>query len=300
HDVPDLILMDLIMPEMNGVEATEKIMQSTPCPILIVTASVTQNSSLVFEAMGKGAIDAISTPLFAGNGQTEASESLLNKVSMIGVLSRPAVDLRNTVNNIRFADNDYENQIVAIGSSSGGPMALSRILNGLPAEFPAGIVVVQHVDEQFSHGLAEWLNKQTLLDVRIAKPGDRPRKGQVLLAGTNDHLVMSEKGMLMYQKEPVEMPYRPSVDVFWHSLCKYWRGDITAVLLTGMGRDGAQGMLELLKRGAYTIAQDEKSCAVYGMPKAAVELNAASEVVPIDEIAKKLCAKFSKIRVSVK
>jgi chemotaxis response regulator CheB len=300
QDVPDLILMDLIMPEMNGVEATEKIMQSTPCPILIVTASVNQNSSMVFEAMGKGALDAISTPLFSGNGQTEASESLLRKVSMLGVLSKPPVDPDKTVIDFQYLEADTENQLVVIGSSSGGPMALSQLLSGIPADFPAGIVIVQHVDEQFSYGLADWLNQMSILPVKIVKSGDKPKKGQVLLAGTNDHLVMNQEGILIYQEEPKEMPYRPSVDVFWHSLCKNWKGDISAVLLTGMGRDGAQGMLELGKRGAYTIAQDEQSCAVYGMPKAAVELNAAKEVADLRDIANKLCERYKSRLVTSK
>lgn len=299
-DIPDLILMDLIMPEMNGVEATERIMQSSPCPILIVTASVKQNSGMVFEAMGKGAIDAISTPLFTGNDQTNAIESLLRKVSMIGILAKPSVEHENFINDIQFSETGNDNQLVTIGSSSGGPMALSRILRSLPAEFPAGIVIVQHVDEQFSHGLAEWLDKQSAIPVRIARRGDIPRKGEALLAGTNDHLVMTDKGILTYQEEPVEMPYRPSVDVFWHSLCKYWKGDIAAVLLTGMGKDGAKGMLELQKRGAYTIAQDEKSCAVYGMPKAAIELCAADEIVTLDDIANRLCQRYCRKRASYK
>lgn len=291
-DLPDLILMDLIMPDMNGVEATERIMKSTPCPILIVTASVTQNSSLVFEAMGKGAIDAISTPLFTGNKQSEASESLLRKVSMIKVLTQPVTMPDNVSNNTQAYEHDGNDALVTIGSSSGGPMALSKILKDLPEDFPAPIIIVQHVDELFSHGLSEWLGQQTKLPVRIAKPGDKPKKGEVLLAGTNDHLVMTETGKLKYQEEPVEMPYRPSVDVFWQSLRENWAGDITAILLTGMGKDGAQGMYELKNQGAYTIAQDEQSCAVFGMPKAAIDMNAAIDVIPVDDIAKQLRSKY--------
>lgn len=287
-EVPDLILMDLIMPEMNGVKATEIIMQSTPCPILIVTSSVNQNSSMVFEAMGKGAIDAINLPVFASEDQGELNETILRKVSMIGVLKQPSIDLGQVVNRLQFQEENTEEGIVTIGSSSGGPMALSVILQQLPADFPVGIIIVQHVDEQFSHGLADWLNRQSQLTVRIAKAGDRPHKGEVLLAGTNDHLVLTESGVLSYQVEPVKMTYRPSVDVFWHSLCKHWKGDITAVLLTGMGRDGALGMQELQKSGAYTIAQDEKSCSVFGMPKAAIEMNVANEVVTLGDIANKL------------
>jgi len=293
-EVPDLILMDLIMPEMNGVDATEKIMQSTPCPILIVTASVTQNSGMVFEAMGKGAIDAISTPIFSDNDQGNINETILRKLSMINILKQPSIDLGKVVEGLQFQSNDVNNQLVVIGSSSGGPMALSKILRQLPADFPVGIVIVQHVDEQFSHGLADWLDRQSTLPVRIARKGDRPERGVVLLAGTNDHLVINNEGMLSYQEEPLKMPYRPSIDVFWHSICTHWKGDITAILLTGMGKDGALGMMELQKRGAYTIAQDEASCSVFGMPKAAIELNVADDIVNLDDIAEKLCDRYKR------
>jgi two-component system response regulator WspF len=291
RDVPDLILMDLIMPEMNGVEATEKIMQSTPCPILIVTASVGMNSGLVFEAMGKGAIDAISTPLFSGDRQSGASETLLRKVSMIEMLTRPVKSSRKSIKEIPLSGPVGNDHLVVIGSSSGGPEALAIVLRGLPENFQAAVVIVQHVDAQFSEGLANWLDQQTPLKVRLAKIGDKPCKGEVLLAGTDDHLIMNPNGTLRYQAEPEDMPYRPSVDVFWRSLLEYRAGCLTAILLTGMGKDGAQGMLELKRQGVYTIAQDEKSCAVFGMPKAAIGLNAAVDIMAVEDIAKTLCAR---------
>ena len=296
HDIPDLILMDLIMPEMNGVEATEKIMQSTPCPILIVTASVGMNSGLVFEAMGKGAIDAISTPLFSEGEQPDACEILLRKVSMIEVLTRPVKKSSEPAKEVTLSGSVGNDHLVVIGSSSGGPEALATVLKGLPEDFEAAVVIVQHVDAQFSEGLAYWLNQQTPLNVRLVKEGEKPSKGEVLLAGTDDHLIMNKNGVLEYQAEPEDMPYRPSVDVFWHSLLEYRAGSLTAVLLTGMGKDGAQGMLELKQQGAHTIAQDEKSCAVFGMPKAAIGLNAAVDVMAIEDIAKTLCAKHKSMR----
>ena len=293
-DVPDLILMDLIMPKMNGIEATEKIMQSTPCPILIVTASVDQNSSMVFEAMGKGALDAVNTPLFVETDKADDKETLLQKIAMIGILTQPARKSCHVVGSIHpnlVLSNEH---LVAIGSSSGGPKALAQLLGGLPVDFPAAVVIVQHVDEQFSQALAEWLDNQSPLPVRIAKHGDKPSKGEILLAGTNNHLVLSENGELHYQEEPRESHYRPSVDVFWNSLHKNWPGNLTAILLTGMGKDGARAMLELRKKGAYTIAQDEKSSTVFGMPKAAIELGAAINVYPIEDIAGVLCVKQKK------
>ncbi len=297
EDVPDLILMDLIMPEMNGVEATEKIMQSTPCPILIVTASVGMNSGLVFEAMGKGAIDAISTPLFggsefSGSEKSGASETLLRKVSMIGVLTQPIKSSRNPLKKAPLPGAVRGNKLVVIGSSSGGPEALAKVLRGLPEDFQAAVVIVQHVDAQFSEGLAHWLDQQTPLKVRLAKEGDKPARGEVLLAGTDDHLVMKTNGTLGYQAEPKNMPYRPSVDVFWRSLNEYQTGNVTAVLLTGMGKDGAQGMLELKGRGVHTIVQDENSCAVFGMPKAAIDIDAAVEVLAIEDISEALRSRY--------
>jgi two-component system response regulator WspF len=291
-DVPDLILMDLIMPEMDGVEATDKIMQSTPCPILIVTASVGMNSGLVFEAMGKGAIDAISTPSFSDSEDSGVSENLLRKVSMIEVLTRPIKHSREIKTKTPLSSMAGDNNLVVIGSSSGGPEALATILKGLPVGFQAAVIIVQHVDAQFSEGLAHWLDQQTVLSVRLAKEGDKPSKGEVLLAGTDDHLVMKANGVLGYQTEPKNMPYRPSVDVFWGSLCKFGTSNLTAVMLTGMGKDGAESMLQLKHQGAYTIVQDENSCAVFGMPKAAIDIDAAIDVVGIESISKILNSKY--------
>jgi two-component system response regulator WspF len=284
--IPDLILMDLVMPGMNGVEATSQIMKATPCPILIVTASVNQHSAMVFEAMGNGALDAVNTPLLAGKQAQDGREALLHKISTIGVLtgvSRRIVP-GTPLPMAKAFWFSKKKTLLAIGASSGGPQALAVLLRNLPETFSMSVIVVQHVDMQFAQGLADWLDQQTALPVRIALDGDCPKPGEILVAGSNDHLVMDDKGLLRYQTEPEDMPYRPSVDVFWKSLLKHWNGPLTAVLLTGMGKDGAQGMLELRKNGAHTIAQDEASCAVYGMPKAAASLGAAAEVCSIDDM----------------
>lgn len=294
-DCPDLILMDLIMPVMDGVEATRQIMQATPCPILVVTASVNHNSAMVFEAMGAGALDAVNTPLLGMGGQSEGRDLLLRKIRMIGVLNRTSSQTAAAPRVRRpseTADPSTQGCLLTIGSSSGGPQALAEILSRLPADFPAPVVLVQHVDEQFVAGLANWLDRQSALKVRLAREGDRPEAGTVLLAGSNNHLILKNDGRLAYTPEPRQTPYRPSVDVFWHSLVTDWQGDIVAILLTGMGRDGAQGMLELRHKGACTIAQDEASSAVYGMPKAAKELNAALEILPLETIPVSVMSKF--------
>ncbi len=295
RECPDLILMDLIMPVMDGVEATRQIMQATPCPILIVTASVKHNSAMVFEAMGAGALDAVNTPILGMGGQGEGHDLLLRKIHMIGVLNQtrtPAAAIPPARSRRETIDPSTRGCLLTIGSSSGGPQALAEILRTLPVDFPASVVLIQHVDEQFVAGLADWLDRQTALKVRLANEGDRPEVGTVLLAGSNNHLILKNTGELAYTPEPLQTPYRPSVDVFWHSLAACWQGEIMAILLTGMGRDGARGMLELRHKGACTIAQDEASSAVYGMPKAARELHAALEILSLETIPALVMSKF--------
>ncbi|OUL18661.1 chemotaxis response regulator protein-glutamate methylesterase [Nostoc sp. RF31YmG] len=283
-DTPDLILMDLFMPSIDGVEATRQIMQQSPCAILIVTASVGKNAGKVFEAMGYGARDAVETPVLGTQGSPEAAQSLLTKIATLSKLigkSPPPATLHPTISKStpQLTTHTSHPPLVAIGSSTGGPKALATILSRLPANFGAAIAIVQHVDQQFSGGLVDWLNQQTPLTVRLAITGDRLEKGIVLVAGTNDHLSLRSDLTLQYVKDPVDYPYRPSVDVFFKSLAQFWNRKAIAILLTGMGQDGAEGLRLLRSRGWHTIAQDEKSSVVYGMPKAAVQLKAAVEVL---------------------
>jgi two-component system, chemotaxis family, response regulator WspF len=283
---PDVVLMDLIMPKFDGVEATRRIMARAPCAILVVTSSVGANAWRVYEAMAAGALDAVDTPTLADNRLNDASQPLLAKIDQIGqLLEKPilapaprpsAVVSRGTA------------PLVAIGASAGGPGALAAILGKLPADFGAAIVMVQHVDKAFAEGMAQWLDGQTELTVRVAISGDTPKAGEALLAATNDHLFMTHTGSLDYTSEPASTPYRPSVDVFFHSVVEHWRGDAIGVLLTGMGRDGAIGLKAMRAKGYRTIAQDEASCAFYGMPKAAAALDAARRILPLSSIAAEL------------
>jgi chemotaxis response regulator CheB len=178
--------------------------------------------------------------------------------------------------------------LVAIGASAGGPAALAVVLKGLPKDFSAAIVIIQHVDIQFATGMAEWLSQHSALPVRVAAEGDRLVAGSVLIAGTQDHMRLIAADRLGYTPEPREYVYRPSVDVFFQSVSQHWRGGAIGVLLTGMGRDGAIGLKALRNRGYHTIAQDAGSSAVYGMPKAAAKLEAAVEILPMADIASRL------------
>jgi chemotaxis response regulator CheB len=285
EQTPDLVLMDLRMPEMDGVQATRRIMADTPCPILIVTVSVNASSTRVFEAMGHGALDAVDTPALGDGDLRRGAAPLLAKIDLIGRLlseknlepvARPPRESRG------------ELQLVAIGASAGGPAALATVLGGLPVDFPAAVVVIQHVDEQFAAGMAAWLGQSSRLPVRVAREGDRPAAGTVLLAGTGDHLILKSADRLGYTPDPRDYSYRPSVDVFFQSVGRLWPGEAVGVLLTGMGRDGAIGLKTLRNLGCYTIAQDQASCIVYGMPKAAATLNAAVDILPLDRIAAQL------------
>lgn len=292
EDRPDLILMDLIMPVMNGTEASRQIMEATPCPILVVTSSVGGNADMVFEAMGAGALDAVRTPVLAQQGG-EGAAALLDKIATIEKLTRPAALKRWSGKHGASAPGSISDcNLLAIGSSTGGPRALATILSAMPADFPAGIVIIQHVDSQFAAELAAWLNEQSRLSIRLARNGDRPEPGTALIAGTNDHLIIDPVHRLTYSAEPSEMVYRPSVDVFFDSVAARWSAGVVGVLLTGMGRDGGMGLLKLRERGFHTIAEHQSTCAVYGMPKAAVQLNAAVEVLPVQTIAAAILRKL--------
>ncbi|ODG96290.1 chemotaxis response regulator protein-glutamate methylesterase [Nostoc sp. KVJ20] len=280
-DTPDLILMDVLMPSMDGVEATRHIMSQSPCAIVMVTASVNRYAAKVFEAMGYGALDAINTPILGDDG-------LLNKIAAIAQLIGKSSHRRSPpVHNSKSLP-----PLIVIGASTGGPQALTTILSQFPQDFPAAVIVVQHVDAQFVQGFTAWLNEQIPISVQLAIAGSTPQPGQVLIAGTNHHLVMRPDLTLGYDKEPLNFSYRPSVDVFFRSMAKNWTGKGVGVLLTGMGRDGAQGLKRLREVDWHTIAQDSKTCVVYGMPKVAVELKAAVEVLPVEAIAS-ACMNFT-------
>lgn len=287
EDRPDLILMDLIMPVMDGVEATRRIMAATPCVILVVTATVDGNFGRVYDALGAGALDAVNTPTLMGPSGAAGAAALLAKIDLLGRITGAGAAPPPAMPPVPVASPPAAGTgrwLFAIGCSAGGPAALAEVLKTFPAGFPAAIVVVQHLDESFATGLAEWLAGQITLPVRLARSDDVPEAGVVLLPGRDDHLVLTPAGRLTYTPEPVNYPYRPSVDAFFESVARHWRARAAGVILTGMGRDGARG-LKLMRTGGYpTIAQDRASSAVYGMPKAAAEAGAAAQILPLGAI----------------
>ena len=225
-DRPDIVLMDLIMPGIDGAETTRRIMKETPCVILVVTATTVGNRDLVFEAMGYGALDAVNTPTLGQSGDMAGAEPLLQKLRTVARLVSPApLEVVRHEPILRAAHRHSVDHtklpIVAIGASTGGPQALAQVLSYLPLNFPAPVPVVQHVDEHFAPGLVAWLQHHTALTVRIAKEGEPLTGRGVWVAGSKDHMIYDdEDGKLHYTATPRDTPYRPSVDALFGSLAE--------------------------------------------------------------------------------
>lgn len=287
RDIPDLLLMDLNLPGLSGAGTTAAIMKDHPCAILIVVRSAKESAAQVFEAMGNGALDVVNAPGRSGDGAPV--EELLKKLAIIEKLVKREEGKAGGPWRTHGRSSG-RSPLVAIGSSTGGPKALAEVLSRLPDKLGAPVVVVQHLDAQFAGGLAEWLDGQTGLKVMLAGDGMGLAPDTVFVAGTNDHLILGPGRVFHYVVEPKEYPFRPSVDRFFLSARDCWPEKGVAALLTGMGKDGAKGLLALREAGWHTIAQDEPTSVVYGMPKAAADIGGATEVLPVDKIADAIAA----------
>lgn len=289
EDAPDVLLMDMIMPRLNGVDATREIMAICPCPILIVTGSVNQNVSEVFEAMGAGAIDVALTPGQGANSAEEA-RNLIQKINVVASLSRARrAELGQGGKPKPPESNSESASCVVIGSSAGGPAALVEIFADLPIDLEAAVIVIQHVDERFAGELVSWLASRSSLPVLMAEEGQKPSIGQILVSNGGKHLVFGEDHRLQYRTRP-KLAYQPSVDIFFDSAVLYGPRSLLGVVLTGMGRDGAAGLKKIRDAGHCTIAQDEESSAIYGMPRAAAQMGGAAEILPLKEISSRIIA----------
>ena len=295
-DRPDVILMDLVMPRLNGVEATRQIMKQAPCPILVVTATIPGHYQLVIQAMGAGALDAVETPALGPSGTIQKGHPLLARLAKLADANRGATWAGVHLPRRALEATTDRPPLLLIGSSTGGPDALATVLSTLPPDFPGAVVIAQHIAAEFAPSLAEWLGAHCRLPVRTARMGDTPSVGIVLVAASDDHLELTPDLTLRYTATPTTYPYRPSVDVLFTSAGTVWPRTGVAVLLTGMGADGAEGLLRLRALGWHTIAQDESTCVVYGMPKAAAEKRAAIETLPLPQIGPSVVAKVNRSR----
>jgi len=285
---PDLVLMDLNMPVLDGVEATRQIMERSPCAILIVTGRPQDNVNQVFRALGAGALDVTATPVL--QGKPGGDSELLAKIRTMDKLLRhsggtQSMQPRSALSSEPQRNGSNVTSLLAIGASTGGPVAISKLLAGWRPPSGCAIVVVQHIDENFADNFARWLGEQLDMPVSAIADGDALQAGAVLVAKSNDHLTMDAGLRLRYNADPRDYAYRPSVDVFFRDVAEHWRGEAVGVLLTGMGRDGAEGLLAMRRAGHLTIAQDQASSAVYGMPRAAAEIDAAQMILPLNKIA---------------
>ncbi len=293
---PDVVSMDILMPVMDGVEATRKIMQETPVPIVIVSSFYQSTEvDMAMRVLQAGAVAIIPRPYGPGHSKYQQSSrqylNTLKLMSEISVVKRGKERAPAKASEPRIAiiipdkiQITGKFKALAIGASAGGPEGLSTILAGLPVSFPVPVFVVQHIDGNFAEGFASWLNSSSNLPVSIAVNGEKALPGHVYLPPGNHHLTVTANGCISTNKDMAVNSSRPSVDVLFDSVAKVYDNNALAVLLSGMGKDGAEGLKRLYDLGAFTIAQDENSCLVYGMPGEAVKMGAVCKVLSPDNI----------------
>lgn len=306
---PDVVCTDFHMPEMNGLELTQEIMATMPRPILVLSASVqAEDTQNVFRVLNAGAVDVLPKPIDGGaNNWHDLQQELITKIRVLsGVavfthrrqlmgqsrsrpreaeMARPGESRSRPVSSIAPEMRQRAYELVAIGASTGGPQALQGILRQIPGNFPVPLVCVQHISRGFLTGLVNWLDAECAVSVRIAQVGMRAEPGVVYFPPEDQHLTFSRRGLFASAPLPPFSGHRPSVTVMFESVAAVYGRHCVGILLTGMGKDGAVGMQAIAQAGGVTIAQDEATSVVFGMPKEAIALGAAQYILPLGEIA---------------
>lgn len=297
-DRPDLILMDLIMPGMDGAQATKEIMQHSPCPILVVTATVSGNYSLVYDALGFGAYDAVNTPTLKPDGSVEGSKELLSKINRVkcSLAERPPTTTTTNSPTTRTSSPGSNLNYVLLGASTGGPQALLTILQQMGTLPQTSVWLAQHIGNEFATGLSEWLSQRIGTQVRIAKPNDSIEQAGIFLLPSEPLLVVGHDRRLQTTRVAANLIHTPDINHFFSSIASCGLRPGVAALLTGMGSDGAQGLLELRQCGWHTLAQDQATSTVYGMPQVAKQIGAAHQVLPLNLIGSTIRSSIQNVR----
>ena len=287
---PDVIVMDVHMPRMNGLEATRQIMERVPTPIVIVSASISREEvQWAFKALEAGALTALDKPGGPDHpDHAEAARRLVETVKLMAevrVVRRWRRQERPVVPPPVSTRPDRVIRLVAIGASTGGPQAVATVLRDLPGDLAVPILLVQHIAPGFAAGLVEWLDQSTQLAVKLAGPGEGVRPGTVYVAPDGSQMGITRGGRIVLAKDSVDGGFCPSASYLFGSVAEAYGRSAAAILLTGMGRDGAGGLLRLRQMGGLTIAQDEETSVIFGMPGEAVRLGAAEYVLSPEQIA---------------
>ncbi|WP_415718382.1 chemotaxis-specific protein-glutamate methyltransferase CheB [Maridesulfovibrio sp.] len=304
---PDVVTMDVNLPDCDGFRVTRMIMEETPVPIVIVSAVYSASDAEIgFRLIDTGALAFHDKPGLKNDNFEELMQEIIlsaRLMSEVKVVKRKSRFRSGREMNSPFpAAREFsppsfpvKDKVICIGASTGGPQAIKEILMSLPHEFPAPILIVQHMSSGFTEGMVSWLKNNTGHDVRLAAHGDFLRPGVVYFAPEGFHTELSADKRVLLNDAPNVNEIRPSVSVLFHSAARNLGSSVVGVLLTGMGRDGADGLLEIKRRGGYTIAQDKDSSIVFGMPGEAVKLGAALAVLPIGNIGRHLCKLFLEV-----
>ncbi len=298
---PDVITLDLEMPRMNGLTFLKKIMSQLPIPVVIISSLTENSANLGLKALSYGAVEVISKPQLISDVIREESRirlcdavkaASISKISKKPPAKLPEITPKYSADKVLSYSqgtilSETTDKVIAIGASTGGTTAIQTILETIPADCP-GIVIVQHMPEHFTKSFADRLNSICEITVREAVNGEFITPGKALIAPGNKHMLVARSGA-KYKVEILDGPlvnrHRPSVDVLFRSVAKFAGKNALGIILTGMGDDGAKGLLEMKNAGAFTIAQDEKSCVVFGMPREAIRNNASEAVLPLDQIS---------------
>jgi two-component system, chemotaxis family, protein-glutamate methylesterase/glutaminase len=295
EQVPDVITLDIEMPRMDGLTFLRKLMSQHPIPVVIISSLTAKGSETAIHAMEYGAVSVLKKPQLSSDLEGVASHIIIDaiKAAAKARLKRkpanaPMASSSAVVKSV-FSESMAQttDKVIAVGASTGGTEAILEFLKGMPIDC-YGIIIVQHMPEVFTRSFADRLNNVCNLTVKEAAHGDSVLRGRVLIAPGNKHMTLRRSGARYFVElndEPHVNRHRPSVDVLFHSVAKYAGKNAIGIIMTGMGADGAKGLLEMKEAGAHTIAQDEESCVVFGMPKEAIKLGGAMKILPLQNIA---------------